>query len=122
MREAIAPLFDPPRRHPRVRTDLPVRCGDDRATLRDVSCGGAFVAAPVAPAVGARVTLRFRLLGSMPCEASGLVAWSGGGGFGVDFDRMSRQMKSFAENLARMPDRLVPLYLAGVLDPALTLD
>lgn len=124
MREAIAaPLFDPPRRHARIRTDLPAQLNEARVVLRDVSSGGAFVATDTPLPVGTRVTLRFRLLGSMPCEAAGRVAWTGtGSGFGVEFERMSRQMTSFAANLARMPERLVPLYLAGVLDPRLTLD
>lgn len=127
MREATATkLFDPPRRHVRVKTDLPARLEAIRVVLRDVGRGGACIATDTSPPIGIRVTLRFRLLGSMPCEASGRVAWSGTvagiPSFGVEFDHLSRQMTSFADNLARMPERLVPLYLAGVLDPQLTLD
>jgi len=123
----LAAHYDPPRRHPRVPVDLVVKVdGGERARLGDLSAGGLFCATDLRPPeVGTRVTLYFRLLGQLECQAIGRVVWHGRNrsraGFGVEFDTTSKQMASFAANLTRMAPNLRPIYLAGVVGPTITL-
>ena len=121
----LAAQYEPPRRHPRVQVDLAAKLEDGaRVTLGDLSTGGLFCATDATPALGTRVTLRFRLLGQLECNAVGRVVWCGcqrgRRGFGVAFESTSRQMASFAASLAKMRPNLRPIYLAGVVGPTLT--
>lgn len=120
---------DPPRRHPRIRVDLAAKleaAGEPRrATVADLSRGGLFCASDPAPEVGTPVTLRFRLLSQLDCQAVGRVVWRGClgdlDGFGVAFDDTSRHMATFTSSLTSMPPKLRTIYLAGVIAPTITI-
>ena len=120
------PQHDPPRRHPRVATELVARLDDvgsvRAVTVRDVGGGGLFVATDRPPAVGAAVDVQFRHVSRLDCSARGRVAWRAASGFGIAFDQVTPAMASFARTLARMPAHLRPLYLAGVAEPSLRID
>lgn len=116
----------PPRRHPRVTTELVARLvhgASERAVMvRDVGGGGLCVATDEPPAVGAAVDIQFRHVSRLECGARGRVVWRAAGGFGVAFDQVTPAMASFARTLARMPAHLRPLYLAGVAEPSLRIE
>ncbi len=120
------PQHYPPRRHPRVATEMVARLDDGGSTkavtVRDLGGGGLFVATDEPPAVGAAVDVRFRHVSRLECSARGRVVWRAAGGFGVAFDQVTPAMASFARTLVRMPAHLRPLYLAGVADPSLRVE
>lgn len=119
---------DNKRRHPRVAIELRASLRDEaatsRASLLNVARGGVFVATARPPEIGRQVQVRFRMLATRVCEASGKVVWrtatDGSGGFGVEFERTNHDMDCFLRSIANLPARLHAIYLADVLDPQIT--
>jgi hypothetical protein len=113
----------PLRRHPRVTIELPVTVASPtrsiEATLDNVAAGGACVRTEAPAAIGAQVTLRFRMLRDRICEAQGRVVWHSAElpGFGIEFDQRNQAMDSFTSHLAKLPEPLRVVYLADVRDP-----
>jgi hypothetical protein len=87
---------DEKRRHPRVVINLPVSCevADGtgfQATARDVSVGGMFVEATVAPAFGTQLTIVGNFPGRAGMRIPAVVRWVSPGGFGVQFGLLGAQ-------------------------------
>jgi len=81
---------DEKRRHPRVVINLPVSCDvaggqQFQANARDVSVGGMFVEASVAPAFGAQITIVGDFPGRPGMRIPAIVRWVTSDGFGVQF-------------------------------------
>lgn len=126
---------DDSRRHPRVVVGLPAvqvagaSLGKLDIVLIDLGQGGVLIRArhagqgeTAAPPLGARATLRFRMIGSRLCEAVGQVVRHAGHGFAVAFDEINQAMESFTHHLAKLPPPLRTLYVADLLHPTLTLE
>lgn len=82
--------MDEKRRHPRVVINLPVACevaGGPKfaANARDVSVGGMFVEAEVAPAFGTKLTITGDFPGGPGMKIPAIVRWLTTDGFGVQF-------------------------------------
>jgi Tfp pilus assembly protein PilZ len=128
MLSSVATSHEPTRQHPRIQVLLTAKLVDGPsvrpALLANMARGGVFVATPEPAAVGARVTLRFRLVSTLACEASGRVAWRSDArvpGFGVAFETTNKHMDSFTRGLEKVPDGLRTFYLADVIDPRIEL-
>jgi hypothetical protein len=81
---------DEKRRHPRVVINLPISCevADGtgfQAKARDVSVGGMFVEAAIAPAFGTQLTIIGNFPGRAGMRIPAIVRWVSPGGFGVQF-------------------------------------
>ena len=82
--------MDEKRRHPRVVINLPIACEvasgpTFSATARDVSVGGMFVEAEVAPAFGTKLTIIGDFPGRPGMKIPAIVRWITTDGFGVQF-------------------------------------
>ncbi len=126
---AAATLPESTREHRRITTNISARLVGDEdrrpALLANIASGGVFVATAAPAAIGARVKLRFRLVSTLECEASGSVVWrstASGAGFAVAFESTNKHMDSFTRGLAAMPDTLLTFYLADVIDPHIEID
>jgi hypothetical protein len=81
---------DEKRRHPRVVINLPISCEvvdgtGFQASARDVSVGGMFVEASIAPAFGTQLTIVGNFPGRPGMRIPSIVRWVSPGGFGVQF-------------------------------------
>jgi hypothetical protein len=81
---------DEKRRHPRIALNLPISCdvadgSKFQANARDVSVGGMFVEASVAPAFGTQITIVGDFPGRPGMKIPAIVRWVSPGGFGVQF-------------------------------------
>ena len=117
---------EPTRESPRIEVNLPAKLVEAAtvrpAVLSNMARGGVFVATPAPAAVGTRLTLRFRLVSTLVCEASGRVVWrTETRGFGVAFETTNKHMDSFTRGLAVIPAALRTFYLADVIDPRIEL-
>jgi Tfp pilus assembly protein PilZ len=126
---SAATLAESTREHRRITTNVAARLVADQdrrpALLANMASGGVFVATTDPAAVGARVKLRFRLVSTLECEASGRVVWrstAGEAGFGVAFESTNKHMASFTRGLSRVPDTLLTFYLADIIDPHIEID
>jgi hypothetical protein len=71
------------------RIEIEVAMGETRTPTftRNMSLGGVFVESNEHPPFGTRVTLKFKVpTQKEPIEASGVIRWHDGSGFGVQFD------------------------------------
>ena len=127
MNSLAAATLESTRAHRRVTTNVSAKIVDDEARrpalLANIASGGVFVATAAPAAIGARVKLRFRLVSTLECEASGRVVWrAADGGFGVAFESTNKHMDSFTNGLVRVPATLLTFYLADVIDPHIEID
>ncbi len=122
MLSSVAATYEGTREHPRIEVNIAAKlvahATEHSATLANMARGGVFVATAAAAPVGAQVTLRFRLVSALHCEASGRVVWQrDSAGFGVVFEATNKHMESFTRGLAVVPEALRTFYLADVIDP-----
>jgi hypothetical protein len=103
-------MGDERRRHRRFALRVPMQLsgssisGSATASLFDLSEGGAFFTTTSPPAAGAHAYMRFHLLGSTLCEATGYVVrtmpFGGETGVAVQFGHVNPGFLDFLRNLA----------------------
>ena len=92
--------------------------GLSEAKLVNVARGGIFVGMGNPPEIGRRVSLRFHILNTRVCEATGTIVWrnldSNNSGFGVCFNKTNLAMDVFTRSLSTLPPKLRSVFLADV--------
>ena len=117
------------RKHERVEVHLPiVLVGNSRRPVMEIELtnlgrGGVFISMDNPPHLGESVYLRFQLLRTRLCHASGNVVWRSIEpnycGFGVCFTRTNLAMDVFTRNLSTLSPKLRAVFLEDVHESTL---
>ncbi len=119
------------RRHIRVDVNMSLKLhtqnqpAQGEVELVNVARGGIFVGMGDPPAIGHQVSLRFHILNTRVCEASGIVVWRNmdpnNSGFGVQFNRTNLAMDVFTRSVTILPPKLRSIFLADVQESTIEL-